>query len=255
MAQWIERARTDLAELEQLASAPTNSPATNMVPFSVRAGLSCCEAVHGLCVFFARPSCFGGGLVLALTLLFGSPPPGGVLGLVIVVCISGLVLWAWDIRIWRTWRAFFHRRYTLKANASANGSTGSRNERIVATVSLTFIVGISFILTVFAYGYELVANGPLPPVFAPQPCDSYVAPPEPSDDPRSGVAARAFAQSDRNPQQVEVLQEYPPAPPKSPSPSRRSEGYSIIVGRVIGAVSICAAFIGWLVSWLNRRRW
>ena len=237
---WLEQARTDFSELVRLrGDSSVARGSEQVVPLWLRCVLSCCEIIHWSLAFFARPGFFGGGLCLVIAILCGSPTRTSVLYLFILVCVSGIVLWTKQRKIWQTWRSYLQMRYAAKAGDAIDKDKTPAGHilPIKATLFHTLLLCASVVGTPFACRYVLSGSAPLQ--FVPQATDAYIVPTETSSAGRQedGLPRDLDAQGDRF------------------TPKHRDLDYSRISQGFRNGVIVCAILVGLLVRWLNKKRW
>lgn len=264
MDQWIANARADIEELFAEASRLTAGASLGSddwlrVPAAWRCIFQALQGMHAFLVFFARPGFFGGGALLAVGLLFGSPPEALILNDVVIVAASAVVLWTKHKNICGSWRAYLQASFGATVHAEpALSRRPQRDARIAKPpLLLSAILWASVGLSALGSQYFLSTRGSSS--FCPHNEDYYVVPKNDSVD--SAVTSAelrrritALVNNDSEQRRSGEVSAVADEDSVSP-PDQRDYNYSLIIRGLINGVIVGTVVVAWLMRWLDKRRW
>lgn len=267
MDQWIAHARADIEELGAEASRLSTevsvpSDAWLRVPVAWRSLFQALRGVHSILVFFARPLFFGGGALLGLSLLIGSPPEALILNDMVLVGVSALILWSKHRNICRSWQAYLVTAFSATTNEQSGLPTRREADAALRKPPIVFsgILWASVGLAPLACAYVLSTRGSLE--YRPHDHDYYVAPSNDSVQPvvtaaelRRRITAFGDDYSTRRYGENPSGSEDKGNVASTDEADQHDYNYSVMIRGLINGAIVGTIVVAWLVRWLDKRRW
>lgn len=266
MKPWVAHARADFDELlvnlpDDAEEASSANDAWREVPIAWRCAYLAIRGIHAFLYFFARPGFFGCGILLAFSLLLGSPPIALFLHIVVLFVGSAVVLWTQHRDLCGSWRTYLQTRFGATKRARV-GSSGGRQARVRSAkppLLLSAVLWCSLGIGVLV-DREIVTRWSWE--FQPQRHDYFIALENDSCDSvvtaaelrRRVTALDGFAFS-RQDAEFESLAEGEDSVPTTEEPDEREINYSVMIRGLFNVFGLCVLIVAALIKWLDKRRW